>query len=228
MASVRTEPDEEEQRRAAWLQSRVRAIWDEASDPRDTIVQDYLTRPKAEGGRGLIYPDEVAGAVLRFHPACPWKDDTGATIRVPAMIAAMRCVYTDQLKGVHRTRLSQDGRKVDRRMLGDVKETAIKLDPDDAVTMGLVAGEGIETCLAARQIGLRPVWALGSVVMIQALPVLPGIEALTLLAEEDKTGANARAIDNCGTRWHDAGRAVIVASSKFGGDVNDALQGKVA
>ncbi len=115
-----------------------------------------------------------------------------------------------------------------RRMLGDATEVAIKLDPDEALTMGLIAGEGIETCLAARQIGLRPAWALGSVGMISTLPVLSGVEALTLLAETDKRGANARAIETCGTRWHEAGRTVIVASPKFGGDVNDALQGKVA
>jgi hypothetical protein len=219
---VPSEPDEEEERKAKWLQARVLALWDEARDPRGTIVETYLA------SRALVLPDEVAKTVLRFHPACPWKDANGNLIRVPAMVAAMRCIHTDKLKAVHRTRLTPEGRKVDRRMLGDATEVAIKLDPDETVTMGLVVGEGIETCLAARQIGLRPAWALGSVSMIQTLPVLPGVEAITLLAETDKKGANARAIDTCGTRWHEANRAVIVASPKFGGDVNDALQGKVA
>jgi putative DNA primase/helicase len=219
---VPAQPDEEEERRAAWLQTRVLALWEEARDPRGSIVEAYLA------SRALVLPDEVAKTVLRFHPACPWKDANGNLLKVPAMIAAMRCIHTNRLKAVHRTRLTLDGKKVDRRMLGDATEVAIKLDPDEAVTMGLVVGEGIETCLAARQIGLRPAWALGSVGMIQTLSVLPGVEAITLLAETDKKGANARAIDTCGTRWHEAGRAVIVASPKFGGDVNDALQGKVA
>src|SRR3954453_2474967 len=40
--------------------------------------------------------------------------------------------------------------------------SAIKLDPDEDVTSGLVIGEGLETTLSARQVGLRPAWALGS------------------------------------------------------------------
>ena len=38
-------------------------------------------------------------------------------------------------------------------------------------TGNLVVGEGIETCLAARQMGMKPVWALGSVGAIGRLPV---------------------------------------------------------
>jgi hypothetical protein len=218
---VQPQPDEEEERKVVWLQDRVQALWDEAQDPRGSIVESYLA------SRALLLPDEVANSALRFHPACPWKDTSGKLLQVPAMIGAMRCIHTDRLKAVHRTRLTPEGRKVERRMLGDATEAAIKLDPDDAVTMGLVAGEGIETCLAARQVGLRPVWALGSVGMISTLPVLSGVEALTLLAETDKKGANDRAIDTCGTRWHEAGRTIIVVRPKFGGDVNDALQGKM-
>jgi hypothetical protein len=219
---VAAKPSEDEERKAAWLQSRVLAMWDEGRNPRRTIVQTYLE------GRALALPDEVAGAVLRFHPACPWKDESGQTIRVPAMIAAMRCIRTDRLKAVHRTRLTPDGKKVDRRMLGDATEAAIKLDADDAVTTGLTIGEGIETTLAARQIGFKPAWALGSVATMSTFPVLSGIEVLTLLAEDDKKGANAKAIRACGTRWHEAGREVITVASKTGGDVNDAIKGRAA
>jgi hypothetical protein len=139
------------------------------------------------------------------------------------MVAAMRDIHTDALKAVHRTRLTADGKKVDRRMFGEATGTAIKLDPDESVTLGLVIGEGIETVLSARQLGFRPAWALGSVAAVAKFPVLPGIEGLSLAAEDDKTGANARALDECGNRWHGAGRAVIVLGSKFGGDLNDAL-----
>jgi hypothetical protein len=140
------------------------------------------------------------------------------------MIAAMRCIYTDKLKAVHRTRLTPDGRKVDRRMLGDATEAAIKLDADETVTYGLTIGEGIETTLAARQLGFKPAWATGSVGTMGTFPVLSGIEALTLLAEADKTGANAKAINACGTRWHEAGREILTVKPKAGGDVNDALR----
>lgn len=214
---VPAKPDEEAERKAAWRLSRAVDLWNESRDPCGTIVQKYLE------GRSLSLSDDVAGVSLRFHPACPWKDETGKLIEVPAMVAAMRCLYTDRLKAVHRTRLTADGRKVDRRMLGDATEVAIKLDPDDAVTAGLTVGEGIETTLAARKLGFKPAWAMGSVSTMGTLPILAGVEALTLLSETDKKGANARAIEVCGTRWHEAGRVVLTVASRSGGDINDAL-----
>ncbi len=97
------------------------------------------------------------------------------------------------------------------------------IDADDAVTMGLTIGEGTETVLAARQLGFRPAWALGSAGAIAKLPILGGIEALTILAERDD--ANARAVEACARRWHAAGREVIVVEPKSGNDINDAIQG---
>jgi len=92
------------------------------------------------------------------------------------------------MPNVHRTALTEHGRKVGRKMLGRVSGAAIKIDDDAEVTMGLAVGEGIETALAARQLGLRPVWALGSVGAIRSFPVLPGIGSLTILTESDLTG----------------------------------------
>jgi hypothetical protein len=71
---------------------------------------------------------------------------------------------------------------------------------------------------------LRPVWALGSAGAIAAFPVLSGIDALTMLAETDDSGANAKAIRACGNRWAKAGREVIVATPYVRGDMNEALR----
>jgi hypothetical protein len=198
---------------------RVASLWEQGIEPRGTIVETYLR------SRRLDLPDEIAGEVLRFHPQCPWRDEaSGEIVRIPAMLAAMRGVHSDKLTGMHRTALTADGRKIGRRMLGIAASAAIKLDADDAVTMGLVIGEGIETALAARQMGFRPAWALGSVGAIAGFPVLPGIEALTILAETGDNGASERAIDQCGQRWHDAEREVIIVTPRVGGDLNDALR----
>ncbi len=225
---VATKPSEVDERRAAWKRTRIAEIWHEARDPRGTLVERYLTQSKAQGGRGLVFPDDVAGTALRFHPACPWRDESGNLIRVPAMIATMRCIHTDRLKAVHRTWLTPDGRKVDRRMYGDATEAAIKLDPNQAVTTGLAVGEGIETCLAARQIGYQPVWALGSAGGIAGFPVVNGIEALMILAENDANGANQRAVEDCATRWDAAGTKVIVVAPRVGKDMNDAINRRAA
>jgi hypothetical protein len=79
------------------------------------------------------------------------------------MVALFRSIETDKPQAVNRTYLDGNGKKkVERRFLGPVSGAAIILDANENVLRGLHIGEGIETCLAARQIGLRPTWALGS------------------------------------------------------------------
>ena len=74
-------------------------------------------------------------------------------------------------------------------MLGTVAGSAVKLD---LVGDRLAVGEGVETCMAARQLGLRPVWALGTAGGIEKLPLIDGVDELTILGENDN-GANRNA-----------------------------------
>jgi putative DNA primase/helicase len=157
---------------------------------------------------------------VRFHAACPWGDG----IRHPAMITAFRSIADDLLQAVHRTALTANGRKIGRKMLGPVGGAAIKIDADQDVEQGLSICEGFETGLAGRLLGFRPLWALGSAGAIEGFPVLSGIEALTMLAETDDSGANANAVRICGNRWVGADREVIVATPRVRGDMNDAVR----
>ena len=222
------DPAEEARRRVARQQSEAKeiadtarrqrravAIWQEAGDPHGTIVETYLR------SRSLDLPEDIAGEVLRFHPRCPFGEGTTA----PVMVAAMRCVHTGEIVGIHRTALTLDGAKVGRKMFGTATAAAIMLDGEDTVLSGLSVGEGIESCLAARQLGIRPTWALGSTANIAAFPVLDGVEALTLLGEKGDGGASDRACAAAGTRWHAAGRAVDIVLPKIGGDLNDVVLG---
>jgi putative DNA primase/helicase len=134
-------------------------LWNEARDPRGTIVTNYLA------SRGLTLADDIAGDVLRFHPALKYNDGF-----VGGMVALFRDIRTDEPCGIHRTFLDGGGRKLDRRMLGRAKNAAIKIDANEIVTLGLIIGEGLETCLAARLAGFRPVWALASAGAIAAFP----------------------------------------------------------
>src|SRR5262249_20410732 len=183
---------------------RAQAIWNEAQHPGGTVAEQYLP------SRALELPDDLAGTVLRFHPRCPWRnEDTGRMDHIPALIAAFRSIDDDTITAIHRIRLDQPERwpKADRKMLGPVLRAAVKLD---AAGSTLAIGEGIETCMAARQLGYRPAWALGSVGGISFFPVLTGIKHLLILAE--KGAASAEAVQFCGRRWHRAGRRVQIVT----------------
>jgi hypothetical protein len=185
-------------------------LWSEARDPRGTVVAGYL------GARGLTLPDDIAGEVIRFHPALKC-DGTP----VGAMVALFRDIRTNEPTGIHRTFFDAAGRKLDRKMLGRARDAAIKLDADESVTLGLHIGEGVETCLAARLAGFRPVWALGSASAIAAFSVSAGIEAITVLGEVGDGGANHRAAQACAARWIETGREALMVAPQVGGDLND-------
>jgi putative DNA primase/helicase len=181
------------------------ALWHASVDPRGTLAEKYLF------SRNLTQIEDVAGSVLRWHPG------------IGAMIALFRNIETDEPQAISRTYLDPQGREIDRKFLGPVGRAAIKLDADENVTAGLHLAEGIETALAARKLGLRPAWALGSAGAISSFPILQGVETLTLLAENDD--ASARAVETCAKRMHEAGREVFINRPIDGKDLNDAIRG---
>jgi hypothetical protein len=189
---------------------RAREIWVESADPNGTIAEKYLI------GRGLNL-DGIADRVIRFHAACPWKDDeTDALLRVPAMIAAMRDIQTDDLRAIQITSLRADGSKVGRKTRGVAAGTCIKLSHDESVTQGLTIGEGLETVLAGMKLGFCPAWACGGTANLRNFPVLGGIEALTILVDHDEPGQSAAA--ECAGRWLAAGIEVFRHMPRKSGD----------
>jgi hypothetical protein len=181
------------------------ALWAEGVDPRWTPAEAYWR------SRSLSL-DDLSGCVLRWHAG------------QHALLALFRNIETDQPQAISRTFLDQNAQKIGRKFLGPVAGAAVKLDDDDTVTHGLYVAEGIETAQAARQLGLKPAWAMGSAGAIARLPPLSGIECLSLLAEH--CPENARAVEACGTRWRNAGREVFLVEPSFGKDLNDAIKGK--
>jgi hypothetical protein len=196
-------------------------IWQESVDPRGSLAERYLN------GRGLALPDDLALRVLRFHGHCPFgKNDAGKVIYAPALIAAFRPICEDDESkpppAIHRIGLKPDGTKIGKKMLGPVAGCAVKLDADDAVEEGLGICEGVETGLAIRAIGWRPVWALGSAGAIRLLDPIPGIEALTIFADNDESGTGIEAARECAQRWADAGlEATIRTPNRDGKDWAD-------
>jgi putative DNA primase/helicase len=190
-------------------------IWNEAIDPRGTLVEKYLREY-----RGLTLPDSVANSAIRFHAGLRYKTDSDPIGKyLPCMVCLMRNVKTDEPTAIHRTFLDRyTGKKIDRRMLGVAKGAAIKLDPEPSAK--LTIGEGVETTLAAREAGFTPGWASGSAYAVGPFPILRRVRELTLLLENDPT--SEKFVRVCVNRYRDAGRTAHVVVSQVGSDFNDA------
>jgi len=193
---------------AADNSGRALQLWAEASDPRDTLVEQYLAQ------RGLALPDELATHVVRYHPALWFNGE-----HLPGMLTLFRDIITNEPKAIQRTFLTADGKKIERRTLGPSSHAAIKLNTDPRGATQFYVGEGFESALAAYLSGLRPAWAMGSAQSLSRMPVLNGVPSITVLGETDE--ANAAAIHSLGKAWCDAGRKVQVLMPHRG-DVADA------
>jgi hypothetical protein len=182
------------------------------------------TRPIA-GTLGELY--------LRHHRKLEWSSDLDASVRFhpslkldgvprPTVVGLFRDFATGAPRGIHRIFLAEDGDKIDRGMLGPSAGAAVMLDGLEDVESGLTIAEGIETAMAARQMGLRPSWALGTASKIGSFPVLPGIEFITLCRE---TGpASFETTESCKRRWLDAGREGLIVTPRTGSDLNDVVK----
>jgi hypothetical protein len=141
------------------------------------------------------------------------------------LIALTVDIVTNEPKAIQRTALTAAGTKIGRMTLGSKTGAAIKISRDDDVEYGLSVGEGLETMLAAMQRGFRPAWALGDATGVANFPVLDGIEALTIVVDNDtsaKGQRGQRAAAKCSDRWIDAGREVRQAvPNEVGTDFND-------
>jgi putative DNA primase/helicase len=200
------ESEAEDDDRAAKIAGAV-ALWRAAIDPRGTLVETYLRT------RGLELGDDIAGSVLRWAPD------------IDAMVALFRSIETNRPQAISRTFLDRDGAKIKRMFSGPVGGAAIMLDGFDTVTHGLFVGEGIETCLSALALGLRPCWALGSAGSIASFPMIGGVEALNVIVDHDPNGVGEKAARAVEARWLAAGREVNLLRSDAPGDLNDMLKG---
>ena len=202
----------------------IKAIWTSAGPLLGSIAERYLDQTRDIDVTRL--PEDIHRS-LRFHPNCVFGPGT----HLPCLIALMRDPLTDAPIGIQRIALEhRDGRieKIDRRMLGHAG--IVKLWPAGS---HLVVGEGLETVLAAatrvlhRGTFLQPAWAAMSSDLLGKLPVLPGVEQLTILVDHDTAGRAAA--DVCADRWMRAGRTVICLTPKRpDADFNDLVLERVS
>jgi putative DNA primase/helicase len=164
----------------------------------------------------LDLPAELCGKVMRFHARCSWRINN-KTDFIPCLTAAFTSINTGEITAVHRIRLDQPERwpKTERKMLGVVAGSAIRLDsPGER----LAIAEGLESALAARQLGFGATWALGSA---RGFAPVDGVKELIILGERDE--ASRKAADACSQSW--SGRQILLALSRIGKDFNDYVMG---
>lgn len=202
------------------------AIWGEARNLEGTPGLTYLAKREIDIER---LPGDLHRS-LRWHPSCPWE-----TGRHGCIVGLMTDALTGEPKAIHRTAVTPSGDKVGKKMLGPSGGCVIRLWPDEIVTCGLVLGEGIETTLAAatrltvNHTRLIPAWAACSASGIAKLPVLSGIEALTILVDNDPNNVGQRAAAECSARWTEAGREVLrLIPDAIGVDFNDVVASRRA
>jgi hypothetical protein len=117
---------------------RAMALWTEAVPLADTPGWGYFNQHRDLRIDAL---GDLSHA-LRWHKA------------EHAVIALMTHPLSDMPTGVHRTFLSPDATKRERKMLG--KAGVIRLSPDEEVTYGLNIAEGIEKSVAILVAGWAP------------------------------------------------------------------------
>jgi phage/plasmid primase-like uncharacterized protein len=194
-------------------------IWRAAASIAGTPGEAYLR------DRGIALEEAPDHAGLCFLPACPY----GPHRLLPCILARYTDILTGAERGIHRRSIIT-GTTPKTMSLGPIGSAVVRLWPDEDVTQGLVIGEGVETVLAAatriehRGTLLCPAWACGSAGTLEAFPVLPGIEALTILADHDASGRGQEAAERCAERWADAGREVTILTPRDLGDMNDIIR----
>ena len=170
--------------------------------------------------RGVALPHPEGD--LRWHPSL--RHPSGHV--GPALVALVTDAITIEAMTLHRTWIAPDGSgkaAIDKpRLLWPGLPKAggvVRLWPDAEVALGLAVGEGIETSLAlARAFGLA--WACLDAGNLAALPVLDGIDALTIAADHDEAGI--KAVRACAERWAAAGREVrVILPEARGADFAD-------
>ncbi|WP_239499137.1 DUF7146 domain-containing protein [Paraburkholderia tuberum] len=190
-----------------------RELWKDCK-PLSGVALDYLAARRCR-----IPP---ADGDLRYNVSL--KHPTGYV--GPALVALVTDAVTSEPLSLHRTWIRADGRKADvdppRLLLGGHRKQGgvIRLWPDEAVTVGLGIAEGIESALSLAW-AYVPVWACIDAGNLKALPRLPGIESLTIGADNDPAGIDAA--HTCAQRWAADGCEVFM-TKQAENDLNDVLK----
>ena len=156
--------------------TRARKIWSETVDVDNTLSQTYLN------SRGLKF----WGLSIRHHNHLFYSPTSEYR---PALVAAI--TRDGIITGIQRIYLDDEGRKLDKMMLGDCKGGAVHLG---GAGNTLIVSEGIENGLAFAQFEdgqMGEYWAALSTSGLKSLKLPEARSKLIVAADGDDAGFNA-------------------------------------
>ncbi len=189
-------------------------IWEQSIEPDKTPVDTYLQ------SRAL---NHAIPKTLRYHSGL--KASNGLTY--PTMVAGINHWPDDDIKAIHRTFLSSDGKKKadtnpNKMALGNISGGAVRFGEDlDTI----VVAEGIETALSIYQETSLTTWAVLSCSGYKNL-ILPRPEITKIIiiaADNDSSGLNTA--QEAAKKWWGKGYTVKTALPPVNCDFNDLLKG---
>jgi putative DNA primase/helicase len=167
----------------------------------------------------------ASSPVLRGHPACNYYDhDHGLVGRFPAVVAPI-LAPDGKLICAHRIYLANlEPRKKNMEVAGTLNGAAVRLyEVDDE--MGV--GEGIETCLAARQLFGVPTWAALTAHGVETFHPPAGIQRLHIFGDNDSNFTGQCAAFRLAKRLAGTLEIFINIPPEPGTDWNDVLRQQV-
>ena len=166
---------------------------------------------------------------IRFHPNLKYRHADNRVTYHPAMIAKVTGRDGNGV-ALHRTYLSNDGRKADvptaRKALGSLRGSCeIRLFP---AGRSLGIAEGIETALAASMLFDIPVWSSISANIMEKWTPPAGTEHVIICGDNDWSGTGQAAAWNLARRLI-ASRAKVEVKipNTTGDDWNDHMNGNI-
>lgn len=193
-----------------------------AAQPADTATIADILRPAVSlpgtlgeryfSMRGCARPTGDSVRYLAPSAKYPW----------PTIVSIVTDFVTAEPISLHFTALNKDGtdkapiEKPRRLLYGHRKSGGvIRLTDDCDVERHLGIAEGIESALAVTAaMGTMaywiPVWSAIDAGNLADLPVLGGIQRLSIFADTDRSGTGQKAAQALAARWHAAGREVFI------------------
>ena len=196
---------------SAWRKAAINRVWAstlDPNDPRAEPLQLYLSNR----GLGGCHLDP---STIRYHPQLPYWEQGQQIGCYPAMVARVTSP-TGQLVTLHRTYLTDDGRKASvpapKKLMPypeglQLAGSAIRLA---VVGRTLNLAEGIETGLAVQTHTGVATWAATSAVLMERFQPPARVEQLTIWADLDRSGRGEEAAEVLAGRLADLDVKIMV------------------